>query len=760
MKIRIAILLVTLIVALSLTVAACNLITEDAPPIDKNTDDTGNSDYDGNETDEKDKAYTVFFETGTEQTYEKISVFFGKNYTLPTPVRAGYGFLGWYNGKTAVENSGTWTIQSDTTLTAKWEMQTPGIIYESTADNSGYTVKGYSGDADKVFIASSYQGKPVVAIGEFAFYNCRTVSNVTIQGDVKSIGKYAFYGCSGMTDITLSDSVEAIGDYAFQNCTGLHTIVIPDRTTAIGTGAFRGCLNLYSITVSGAVSDIGENAFLGCLKLVEVINLSPLDLYPGNPDHGYVAYYAKKVVSDLGQNNLILEGDYVFYRFDDRYYLIAYHGDSTDVTLPEKINGSSYTVNQGAFYDTAVVSATISVGVEDLEANAFADCDKLLSVEFATNGVLDRIGKSTFSGCTNLTNITIPAGVTKIDDNAFYGCTALTKVVFAENGSLIRIGNNAFENCVSLSELALPDTLSNIGVSAFGGCSALQNISIPESVGIIAAGLFENCINLMTVEIPAGVNAIGNSAFEGCKKLTELTLPSGITVISDSTFKGCSALSEISLPEGINTIGKYAFDSSALEQIFIPDSVISIDDYAFNKCKKLNRVVFGDHIRLKEISVKTFGDCYALESVVIPDTVTTLQRGAFSNSGLTAIFIPASVEVVAESAFNNCRSLHKVTIAQNSRLQNVEKDAFNNCIALTEINIPATLTTIGSNAFQFCNMLNKVYFEGDYYDWNQITLSPTGNHSLTAAARYYYYAEKPETGGGWYYDQNGLPTLW
>ena len=74
MKIRIAILLVTLIVALSLTVAACNLITEDAPPIDKNTDDTGNSDYDGNKTDEKDKAYTVFFETGTEQTYEKISV--------------------------------------------------------------------------------------------------------------------------------------------------------------------------------------------------------------------------------------------------------------------------------------------------------------------------------------------------------------------------------------------------------------------------------------------------------------------------------------------------------------------------------------------------------------------------------------------------------------------------------------------------------------------------------------------------------------
>ena len=155
-----------------------------------------------------------------------------------------------------------------------------------------------------------------------------------------------------------------------------------------------------------------------------------------------------------------------------------------------------------------------------------------------------------------------------------------------------------------------------------------------------------------------------------------------------------------------------------------------------------------------------FGYCYALESIAIPNTVTTLKRGAFSNSGLTSIFIPASVEVVSESAFNNCRSLNKATIAQNSKLQVIEKGAFNSCISLTEINIPAKLTSIGDNAFQFCSMLNKVYFEGRYQDWNKINLSAIGNNSLTEAKRYYYYVEKPETGGGWHYDQNGMPTLW
>lgn len=777
-RILISILFTTLIIALSLTFAACNLFGNDIPPIEENTDD-----FDDSETDEKVEEYTVYFETGTEQTFEEISVVLGKSYTLPTPVRAEYGFLGWYNGETIVENSGTWTIQSDTTLSAKWERRTVGIIYELTEDNSGYGVKGYSGDADEVYIASSYQGKPVVAIGDYAFYNCRTISIVTVQGEVKTIGKYAFYGCSGISDITLPDSVETIGDYAFQNCTGLNTMVIPGNVTAIGTGVFKGCLNLYSVTISGKVSDIGENAFLGCLKLVEVVNLSPLKLYPGNTDYGYVAYYAKQVVSDVGQNNFMLEDDYVFYRFNDRYYLVAYTGDSTDLTLPGEINGSSYTVNQCAFYDTAVVSVTIPVGVEELEDNSFADCYELSNVGFAANGVLNRIGKNAFSGCINLTNITIPAGVTKIDDNAFYGCTALTAAVFAENGSLTRIGDNAFENCSNLSEIVLPDTLSDIGIYAFGGCGALQDISIPESVGIISAGMFENCASLIGVEIPAGVNSIGNSAFKGCKKITKLILPDGITaingntfegcsslseivlpdsitVINDNAFKDCSSLSEIALPDGISAIGKHAFDSSALEKIFMPDSVISIGDYAFNKCVKLSSVVFGDNIRLKEIGVYVFGYCYALESIAIPNTVTTLKRGAFSNSGLTSIFIPASVEVVSESAFNNCRSLNKATIAQNSKLRVIEKGAFNSCISLTEINIPAKLTSIGDNAFQFCSMLNKVYFEGRYQDWNKINLSAIGNNSLTEVKRYYYYAEKPETGGGWHYDQNGMPTLW
>jgi uncharacterized repeat protein (TIGR02543 family) len=44
---------------------------------------------------------------------------FGESVTLPTPIRTGYTFLGWYNGGTKVE-SGEWSIESDVTLNPTW----------------------------------------------------------------------------------------------------------------------------------------------------------------------------------------------------------------------------------------------------------------------------------------------------------------------------------------------------------------------------------------------------------------------------------------------------------------------------------------------------------------------------------------------------------------------------------------------------------------------------------------------------------------
>ena len=70
-------------------------------------------------------------------------------------------------------------------------------------------------------------------------------------GKAYSINQYAFWNCKNLTSITIPSSVTSIGEYAFYGCKSLTSITIPSSVTSIGDGAFYYCTNLTSITYSG-----------------------------------------------------------------------------------------------------------------------------------------------------------------------------------------------------------------------------------------------------------------------------------------------------------------------------------------------------------------------------------------------------------------------------------------------------------------------------------------------------------------------------
>ncbi len=94
--------------------------------------------------------------------------------------------------------------------------------------------------------------------------------NTTIPNSVTTIGNYAFYECSSLTSINIPNSVTYTGSYTFQNCTSLTIVNIPNSVTTIGYGTFWGCTSLTTINIPNSVTRIGQYTFSGCSSLTTI----------------------------------------------------------------------------------------------------------------------------------------------------------------------------------------------------------------------------------------------------------------------------------------------------------------------------------------------------------------------------------------------------------------------------------------------------------------------------------------------------------
>lgn len=159
---------------------------------------------------------------------------------------------------------------------------TVGLSFKYDSEENGYICVGQDADymkksLDDLVIPQTYEGKPVVAIGDYAFAAKSSIDSVTIPASVIRIGEGAFSSCYyeyenhnmyiARIKFERNSQLKYIGDKAFYNCARLQEISIPDSVEEIGNYAFactvneKTSLEKIEFGVNSRLKIIGDYAF-------------------------------------------------------------------------------------------------------------------------------------------------------------------------------------------------------------------------------------------------------------------------------------------------------------------------------------------------------------------------------------------------------------------------------------------------------------------------------------------------------------------
>ena len=473
-----------------------------------------------------------------------------------------------------------------------------------------------------------------------AFRNNQKMTKLFVDGN-HAIPSYMAYNCTSLDTLVITSSVGNIGNLAFgscsQNTNAYYTI---NNSGNIGNSAFYNCGRLNRLMVGDSVKDIGSYAFQNCYGLEEVTI----------------------------QNNGNIGTQ-------------AFAGSSTQNPATYTISNVG-SIDESAFANcTSMTNLTIDTCVTTIGNTAFQNCYGLEEVTIQNNGNIGAqafkgsstqnpatyiisnigsIGTSAFANCTSIKSLSIDTCVTSINQSAFQNCYGITHADIRNNGS---IGNYSFQNCYGLEDVTILNK-GDIGTQAFAG-SSTQN---PATYTI------------------SNVGSIGESAFANCTSMTNLTIDTCVTTIGNTAFQNCYGLEDVTIQNKGN-IGTQTFAGSSTQNpaSYTISNVGAIGESAFANCSKLQKARLGNQI--PSINQSAFSGCVLLDSITMPNTISSW--GA--------------------SAFYNCAKLAYAKLS--NQLTSIDQSTFAGCSTLPELFIPKSVSTIGNSAFKGCSALSIVSFE-------------------------------------------------
>lgn len=635
-----------------------------------------------------------------------------------------YDANGNYQGSPYVNHAAIVTYNPDT------EVGNPGSVETYTGDVQIPATVTYSG--------TEYS---VVAVSNYAFANCRSLTSVQLPSSILQVGSYAFRYCTSLTSVSMP-CVEKLDDAIFNN-SALTTVFLPKSLKHIEIDTFFDS-NLTSITV-----DADNAAYTSVDGVLYDKNITKIEAYPRKKGGTYripatiTTIKSRSFPGGLSLDELIIPATVskiesnAFYS-DPIINKITIEDSNTELTIGQGTGTygySSYYDEYGnyqpiypMFNQTEVFYWGRNLKFSSTYSSPFANSSNLKTIVFGAN--VTSIPEYSFYNCYSISAVDVKGGIaqwcgfdfSKDYSDPFYRRTNVT-VTF--NGSelsgavvipseITSIPSHGFQyGCTGITDLTIPATVTSIADGAFKGLSSLNTIQLAAGNNnfIVEDNVLYNkektkmlCFPQLRAgdyTMPATITEMGDYQFYNCINLTGITLSNAIQTIGQYAFAGCTNLATITMSSSAKTIGQYAFANCAkLTSISIPASVENINSNAFDGCIALANLVFEDGD--EPLNLARYG------SYLYQEVENSYYRscGIFRYSPIEKLYIGRNLNVPKYTGYE---------WSEERYLFKSEK--------LSRIEIGNKVNSIPAGFFFGCSNVKDVVFDGTIIDWCNITFA-------------------------------------
>ena len=655
---------------------------------------------------------------------------------------------------TAIGSAGTYT-----NVTAVNLPSTLKTIKTNAFSKSQITTINIPAGTDDIYDGAFAQIENLTAITVDAGNSKYTAEDGILYED-KSGNKYlkAYPVAKAGTTFTVPSGVYGVSTNGFQQAKNLTTINLPasiqDLPTTKEANGFTSATNLTAIKVDPANTNFKDEDGVVLTKdgktlvaypfarhgvLNPAYNGPEVTMHPGEvysiptsvETIGKGAFAKAKEITAVQLNNVKKISEGAFY--------------SVRNLRNVELGASVETIENGAISDTPDLSRFT---VDNSNPNYMADAEGVIYTknqqelvlypsgragEYSTLPTTKKIRNRAFYYAQKVTKVNFNSALENIDNDAFQTTTALTEITFEAPSSLKRIGTWVFVN-TGLTKLELPASLKEIGSNAFKGNNNLKTVTVAansqlESIGTYAFTENSN-LESFTFEGSTALKTIGQEAFSKDTKLASFDVPANVETINRAAFNGTSSMKHVTFqaPAKIKKIGEAAFqNANALENIDLPEGLEEIKKDAFNKCTSLTEIGipasvnkidptgFQQAEKLEKFTVNKNNTVYSsVDGFLLSKDKKTLVSFPPAKAGTYYTLLPPTIETIGSQAFYAINKLDNITIPE--KVNKIERFAFD---MTTELK---TIAFLGKHPIAEAN-IDPSAFNPDNVHPNTINLS-------------------------------------